>query len=279
MRAGVLLPMQFEFRQVLKGLVQRLGLMGVAFRVQEWLKSFELSFRRSERLSADDGLPVPPARLIVRVGGDTNARAFLLGGQQIAQTIREMLAADGADAAQMKSILDFGCGSGRVMRQWHALSDRVALHGTDYSRAAIQWCRRNLPFAAFGINRLEPPLDYATNSLDLVYAFSVFTHLSAKLQLAWIGELTRVTAPGGYLFITVHGENFRATLTADEQSTFDSGQLVVRHAGMAGSNLCAAFHPPRYVREILAEHLRIVDYAPARLGQDAILLQKPMPNA
>lgn len=271
--------MRNEFRQALKGLVQRLGLLGVAFRVQEWLKSIELSFRRSEPLSADDGLPVPPARLIVLVGGDTNARAFLLGGQDIAQTIRGMLTANGADVAQMKSILDFGCGCGRVMRQWHSLSDRVALHGTDYSRAAIQWCRRNLPFATFGINRLEPPLDYATNSMDLVYAFSVFTHLSAKLQLAWISELARILAPGGYLFITVHGENFRANLTSEEQSMFDSGELVVRHAGMAGSNLCAAFHPQRYVREVLAEHLRVIDYAPARLAQDAILLQKPVPNS
>jgi hypothetical protein len=107
----------------------------------------------------------------------------------------------------------------------------------------------------------------------------VFTHLSANLQLAWISELARIIAPGGYLFITVHGESFRATLTYEEQSIFDSGQLVVRHAGMAGSNLCAAFHPQRYVREVLAQHLRVIDYAPARLGQDAILLQKPLPDS
>ena len=219
--------------------------MGVAFRVQEWLKSLELSFRRSEPPRADDGLPVPPARLIVLVGGDTNARAFLFGGQDIAQTIRGMLMANGgADITQMKC------------RTFCAVANR---------------CRRNLPFATFGINRLEPPLGYPSDSFDLVYAFSVFTHLSANLQLAWISELARILALDSYLFITVHGESFRATLTPEEQSIFDRGELVVRNAGMAGSNLCAAFHPQRYVREVLAEHLRVIDYSPARLGQDAIL--------
>lgn len=260
--------------------MQRLGLMGVAFRLQESIKSLELGNRRHSRpVRASDGLPVPPAKLIVLVGGHSNASAFLLGGAEIARTIRDMLAANGSDVCQMKAILDFGCGCGRVMRQWHALPRRVALHGTDYNRRSIAWCRRNLPFAKFDINRLQPPLNYQSDSFDLVYAFSVFTHLSAELQGAWISELTRITAPGGYLFVTLHGDSFRAVMTLDEQLLFDGGQLVVRHSGMAGSNLCAAFHPQNYVLEVLAQGLQLIEYSCARLGQDVVLLRKPYPGA
>jgi len=267
--------MRDRLRKAAKWIVQRLGLLGVAFRLQEFIKSLELANRRrSEPLHASDGLPVPPAKLIVLVGGHADASSFLLGGEEVARTIREVLAANGSDVGQMKAILDFGCGCGRVMRQWHSVRDRVALHGTDYNRDSIDWCRRNLPFAKFAINRLAPPLDYQGGSFDLVYAFSVFTHLSAELQLAWISELTRITAPGGYLFITLHGDAFRTSMTPDEQSSFDGGQLVVRHSRMAGSNMCAAFHPQNYVRQVFAKSLRVIEYSPARLGQDVVLLQK-----
>jgi len=272
------LSIRSEFRYAVKRILQRLGLLGFAFRLHEFIKTLKLSRRKSEAFDgpAPDGLPLPPAKLIVLVGGDTTVPAFFYGGQVVAQTIRDMLGAHGSDIGRMKAILDFGCGCGRVMRQWQSLSSDVALHGTDYNRVLIDWCRRNLPFARFDVNRLQPPLEYADNSFDLVYAFSIFTHLSADLQTAWIDELTRVIAPGGYLIITVHGESFRHALTSDEQAVFDSGRLVVRHAGMAGSNMCTTFHPVQYVRQTVARHLRVIEHSPAKLGQDVVLLRKPV---
>jgi SAM-dependent methyltransferase len=269
-----------ELQQTRKQILKRLRLLGVAFkfRLHETIKARMLGYRERQvfRVPAADGLPLPPPKLMVLVGGDTNAPAFFSGGEITAQVIRDMLGSDGADIGQMKAILDFGCGCGRVMRHWRSISGRVALHGTDYNKVLIGWCRRNLPFAQFGINRLKPPLDYKDDSFDLVYAFSIFTHLPEDLQESWMNELVRVLAPGGYLFITVHGENFRHALTSDEQIVFDGNGVVVRHAQMAGSNRCTAFHPVDYVHNVLARNLRVVEHAPAKLGQDAVLLRKPL---
>jgi SAM-dependent methyltransferase len=277
-----------EWRQTTKRILARLRLLGVThrllgvfqatkFRLHETITAAALGHRQSAlfRAPAPDGLPLPPAKLMVLVGGSTNAPAFFSGGETTARVIDEMLQADGADVRRMKSLLDFGCGCGRVIRHWRSISDHVALHGTDYNRALIGWCRRNLRFAQFAVNRLKPPLDYPDNAFDLVYAFSIFTHLPADLQEPWISELARVTAPGGYVFLTLHGDTFRQQLSPEEQAAFDAGQLVVRHAQMAGSNMCSAFHPADYIRRVIGRDLRVVQLAPARLGQDALLLRKP----
>ena len=94
---------------------------------------------------------------------------------------------------QVDSVLDFGCGCGRVTRYWSGFAGSVA--GSDIDGPAVAWCRSNLAFARFEQNRLEPPLAFERESFDLVYALSVFTHLTGELQLAWRDELRRVLRP------------------------------------------------------------------------------------
>jgi SAM-dependent methyltransferase len=212
--------------------------------------------------------------MIVLVEGHANAVEFLSSGALIAETIRELLAVQGAPVESLASILDFGCGCGRVLRHWRDISDRIAVHGSDYNRKLLDWCRTHLPFARFMANELSPPLPYADGAFDLVYAISVFTHLPQELQLAWIDELARVTAPGGHVLVTLHGEAFRRVLNDAEKAEFDRGELVVRYPEGSCSNLCAAFHPEDYVRRLFARGLRIADYQPGRLTQDVVLLRK-----
>ena len=73
--------------------------------------------------------------------------------------------------------------------------------------------------------------------------------------------LGRVVTPGGRLLLTTHGERYRERLSEEERRRFDAGELVVRWEDVAGTNLCAAFHPPAWVRERLAGELAYVDFA------------------
>jgi SAM-dependent methyltransferase len=259
-------------RATARRLLDHLGLLGVAFRVQERLLACAPT--KHGILRAEDGLPIPGPSLIVSVGGQANAPAFLEGGRIIGDAIRDILHSRGVALEAMSAILDFGCGCGRVLRQFQDLPASVALHGTDYNRKSVAWCVKHLPFARCAVNRLDPPLVYDDDHFDFVYAFSVFTHLSADLQRPWIRELARVTRPGGYVLITVHGESFSSNMDEEEKASFSRGELVVRHARMAGSNMCAAFHPVSYVKSFAAE-LQFVDHLPARLGQDVVLFRKP----
>ena len=119
---------------------------------------------------------------MVRVAGTADADWFLRSGRAAYDAI-----AAHVPLAEKDSVLDFGCGCGRVTRYWTEFAGTVS--GGDVSAKAIEWCRVNMPFARFELNRLEPPLAFADESFDLVYALSVFTHLTDELQLDWRDEL------------------------------------------------------------------------------------------
>jgi SAM-dependent methyltransferase len=175
-----------------------------------------------------------------------------------------------------ESILDFGCGCGRVTRYWADFNGSVA--GSDVNRKAIAWCREHLDFASFLENGLEPELDIEDETFDVVYALSVFTHLTGDLQLAWRDELHRVLGPGGRLLISTHGRSYLAKLDPDEREQFERGELVVRWPEMPGTNLCSAYHPEQYLRETFARGFTFVELDPegarGNPTQDLVLLRK-----
>jgi SAM-dependent methyltransferase len=246
--------------------LERAGLIGHAFRIYERVVALGPA-----RVRAVDGPPLPPRRLMVRVAGTADADWFLRSGRAAYDAIAAKVA-----LTEVSAVLDFGCGCGRVTRYWSDHRGTVA--GSDVSAEAVGWCRANLPFARFETNGLEPPLAFADSSFDLVYALSVFTHLTAELQSAWRDELHRVLRPGGRLLLTTHGRSYRPRLDEGERAAFDRGELVVRWADLPGSNLCSAYHPERYLREAFGEGFAFVELeeegARGNPTQDLVLLRK-----
>jgi SAM-dependent methyltransferase len=208
---------------------------------------------------------------MVRVAGTADAGWFLRSGRDAYDAITEHVPLAGNE-----SILDFGCGCGRVTRYWADFDGSVA--GSDVSRKAIDWCRENLAFASFLHNGLAPGLDVENDAFDLVYALSVFTLLTDDLQLAWRDELHRVLRPGGRLLISTHGRSYLSRLDADEREQFERGELVVRWAEIPGTNLCSAYHPERYLRETFARGFTFLELdaegARGNPTQDLVLLRK-----
>jgi SAM-dependent methyltransferase len=252
-------------RRVLR-LLQRLGLVGPAFRAYEVVVAL-----RPSRVQATDGLPLPPRRLMVRVAGTADADWFLRSGRAAYDTIAAHVPVEGSEA-----ILDFGCGCGRVLRYWQDHAGPVT--GSDRDNAAIAWCDRNLTFARVEPNGLAPPLPFPPDTFGLVYALSVFTHFTEELQTAWRDELRRVLRPGGRLLATTHGRSYLPRLDEPERARFEQGKLVVRWEELPGSNLCSAYHPEAYVRDTLAQGFELVALEPegarGNPTQDVIVLRK-----
>jgi SAM-dependent methyltransferase len=253
-------------------LLDSLGLLLPAFRLWE----FARSIGGEMDAVGPDGLPLPPPRLRTYVSGAPDLRAYVEGGKLAEKTVRGAFDRAGVAIGSLQAILDFGCGCGRVLRRWRDLHARVC--GTDANSAAVSWCRTHLPFVEVGVNRLEPPLAYGEASFDLVYAFSVLTHLPVKTQLAWRDELRRVLRPGGLLLLSVCGDAYIDRLTRKERRIYADGDCVVRRPSAAGANICLTFHPPAFVRNRLADGWDFLEHAPrGALGnphQDLVVLRK-----
>ena len=193
--------------------------------------------------------PVPSNDLIELVTPPFDAAQFLRSGVDVVRLLCGLLRLNGVRPESLGSVLDFGCGCGRVLRHFPVLGIRkVKLYGTDYNPVLIDWCKQNLPIADFQVNDLEGPLTYADRVFDFVYAVSVFTHFTEPLQFAWLDEVARILKPRGHLIVTLHGAAFLMDLDEEERQQFQSGQLIVKHVERMGENICGAYHSVQYVR-------------------------------
>jgi SAM-dependent methyltransferase len=275
-------PARWGLRRTALDAMDRLHLARPAVRLYE-LALATRSDLRGQEPTAPDGLPLPPARLRAQIGPlHADAAFFLESGRGHAQLIRDLLAEGGTAPEDLDALLDWGCGCGRVLRHWAQLPHtRVA--GCDIDTRMVDWCRENLPFADVTVTHLQPPLPYADSSFELVYAFSVFTHLAEELQHAWIRECFRVLAPGGFLLLSTLGEYYASLdrLNDSEKRTFANGDVVVLYERSAGTSLCSAYHPPAYVHERLGADFDLVSFRPAgdEGRHDIHLLRKPAPVA
>jgi SAM-dependent methyltransferase len=151
-------------------------------------------------------------------------------------------------------ILEWGCGPARIIRHLpRLLNDSCEIYGSDYNSKTIDWCKKNIPGIIFSKNNLQPPLEYGSNFFDVIYATSVFTHLSEEMHYAWMNELKRICKPSGIIFLTTHGDNCKPKLTDEELKLFEAGKIVVRGNVKEGHRTFAAYQPPEYMRNLFSD--------------------------
>jgi SAM-dependent methyltransferase len=113
-----------------------------------------------------------------------------------------------ASSTRPKSALDFGCGWGRITRFFIKEFEKEKLIGVDPLLEVIEASRATNPWATFEQVGLRPPIDLPSASLDVIFAFSVFSHLTEAVHLEWIEEFSRLLRPGGTLVVTTRERDF-----------------------------------------------------------------------
>src|SRR4051812_15845591 len=104
-----------------------------------------------------------------------------------------------------KRVLDFGCGVGRMLLPATEQNPPAQYYGCDVHAPSIEWLSKNVPAGTRVFVSPEwPPLDLPDGQFDLIYAFSVFTHLDESWS-AWLVELHRLLNEDGILIVTVYG--------------------------------------------------------------------------
>jgi ubiquinone/menaquinone biosynthesis C-methylase UbiE len=99
---------------------------------------------------------------------------------------------------QPASVLDVGCGTGKLLRQARISWPEAQLIGVDPANGMIEMAKRLTPNATFFTGMAEAlPLQDA--SVDLALSTISFHHWQD--QAAGIREIARVLRPGGYFFL------------------------------------------------------------------------------
>ncbi len=99
-------------------------------------------------------------------------------------------------------VLDFGCGYGRFTRFFMRELPASQLMGADCMPTAVQVSRQCNPWVRFEQINPLPPSSLDANAFDLIYLYSVFSHLSETAHDQWLTEFHRLLKPGGILIAT-----------------------------------------------------------------------------
>jgi len=262
-----------NFKQSARLFLDRAGLMNAYFAFVEWRIS-----RKGEAPPAtdEDGVSIPPLRLIARIIAISDWRAFLKTGKTLARTFARHARDGGLPFSEARRILDVGCGCGRIVRNLPKLTD-AELYGVDYNKDLVDWCAQHLP-GEFKQNGLTPPLDFPDDYFDIIYLMSVFTHLRIPTQREWLSELARVTRPGGLVLVTFHDET-QPRLPDDEaaKQAFERDGYVIANDLAEGSNLMATFQKRAFTEKLFGEFfdvVRMLSYEESGVGQALAVLKK-----
>jgi SAM-dependent methyltransferase len=220
-----------------------------------------------------------------RVGWDIHgdpAQVYERRGQLQWRLIKSLWPGDWS--SEPRRVLDFGCGAGRIVR--HALVEDPELEcwGCDIDANSVRWLREHLspPLHAVQVDEW-PPTPFEDSGFDLVYAFSVFSHLVDSWS-AWLLELHRILADDGVLIATVFGPGavqYGQVPIAEDTSGMnlfkpgtpwdDGGPLVVHSEWWLRSHWGRGF-------EILALHPGDPTAAEPLFGQAVLVMRKrPVP--
>ena len=141
-------------------------------------------------------------------------------------------------------VLDFGCGWGRFYRFFLKDVAVANLLGVDVDQECIDLCRSTIPMGRFEKCDVRPSLASAAKaSFDLIYAYSVLSHLSEETALAWTKEFARVLRPCGMLIVTTLKQAHIDVWDRKMQSGGVHWQAALETAGFSGPKFRSTSRP------------------------------------
>jgi len=198
--------------------------------------------------------------------------------------------------ASGEKVLDFGCSSGRVIRNFQSFLPDVQWYGCDPRQSSIDWAQETFPEINFFCSNEEPPLNnFSDSSLAGAYAISVWSHFSKPLALRWFEEMARIIKTNGFLIFTTHGFRSVKHCTKIKKSmpqargderllSLIKGQYHFRPYpnnlsaldGLNTSNWGVTYADITWYENNLSSHWEIMEHLPGRLlaNQDMYMLRR-----
>jgi SAM-dependent methyltransferase len=231
-----------------------------------------------------DYLPsLPPEDLQARIS-EVSGRPGLEHAYETYAVIQRELAAHAQPLDASSAVLDFGCGWGRIIRFFTRDVEPQNLWGVDILDVGIQACRETNRWARFEQNDPLPPTGFDDATFDLVYSYSVFSHLAEEPHLRWLAEFHRILKPDGlFIATTLPREYAELTLQfasrdpetlsdweravvaglpepAEFLAAYDRGDYCFRPVPSEHESLGLTAISERYARQRWSEHFDVLDH-------------------
>lgn len=173
-----------------------------------------------------------------------------------------------------KRVLDFGSGPGRTLKEFVPEAQTAEFWGIDIDAASVDQLRATLcpPMHAARCG-YSPPLDFEPGSFDLVWAISVFTHLTDN-SIPWLLELHRVLKPGGFLIANYMGRWISELVAGEPWDDTRIGMNVFRHTHPWSEGGPLVLISDWWLREHWGRAFEVVDIAPRIHNSSWALLRK-----
>lgn len=174
---------------------------------------------------------------------------------------------------ERRRVLDFGCGAGRTLRQFLPEARSAEFWGIDIDDDSIAWLQRSLcPPLNAAVGPVAPPLTFDSGRFDLIWALSVFTHLT-DTSAGWLLELHRLLKPRGLLIATYMGRWNSEAFLDEEWDEDRIGMNVLRRDQGWEQGGPMVLMSDWWVREHWGRAFEIEGVAPVH-GQTWVLLRK-----
>lgn len=244
--------------------------------------------RTAEAQLSDGGVvgdlvsPVPPLanrmRIMGSLAGHQSDQQFIDSGLALARSFVSLYERyAGLKLDEQSKVLDWGVGCGRVSR--HIAQLGCSVTGWDVDPVNVEWCQKNLPSASF--ERVDPhEVTRKDLGFDLVYSWSVMTHLSPADQVHWLQTLSSVCS--GLMILSIHDTCHSASYDwmSDASELLRFLELGHRDAGQNPD--IADVTPPGYyadvanthtfIRQTWSAHVEVLDILPKALGGHAAVI-------
>lgn len=192
----------------------RASILGLRDRLLDWVATYQSAG------TTDGGIPIPPVRLRAAGVHFGETQAFVRAGQRDARRLAET-----ASLSPSSTLLDIGCGVGRLaIGICEELGGIERYLGVDVRRPVIAWAHRhltsfdqrlhfqhlNVPNERYNPSGQDHPdrdiLPIADDMADVVYSYSVFSHMRADDVERYLHEICRVLSSRGMAMFTAFVE-------------------------------------------------------------------------
>jgi SAM-dependent methyltransferase len=122
--------------------------------------------------------------------------------------LKQAWAEHGTGELPSAKVLDFGCGWGRLTRMLARDVDPGNLYGCDPVESILDTCRQNGVPAELARSEFLPESVPFETRFNMVFSFSVFTHISERAHLASLKAIHDSLEPGGLFIATIRPPSY-----------------------------------------------------------------------